>query len=449
MNNPFAKNIKKPNENNAKKKKPTLSINNRYATDLSLDSSNSNQDNKPKYKIPAKIPPKKETKPVEIKEEENTHQDPVNALFEDNKATEENVDDIFNQGSKEEPKIDEKKEKKIEELNTNTEVLIDNSKNGNEDNNIIDINEEQIEHIKEDDNNQVASLSPRSNESKEAKSIIINEEVPEVNDMNEVKDANGHEEQNVNTNEVIREEKKEEIENPYIVDSNNNEEEIIKLKKEILSLNNQLHVSKLKKSSFEAECNQYKNQIKSQSEIISQYKLKEINEEKYKKEIEILKSTLSNKDKEIDSLKKENSTLSQHLQSLSSFIKEYIEERENNKENEEEEQLDDQPNEHIEIPKQSDPAVQENKETNVEPPKEEKKEEVKEEVTRENPPVIVDNPPVIQKEVPKPKFKPKERTVINQPKSSLDEFLSNVESESVDNIFSKDDKEPLSKSLFD
>lgn len=61
MNNPFAKNIKKPNENNAKKTKPNLSINNRYATDLSLDSFTSNQDNKPKYKIPAKIPPKKES----------------------------------------------------------------------------------------------------------------------------------------------------------------------------------------------------------------------------------------------------------------------------------------------------------------------------------------------------------------------------------------------------
>ena len=216
-----------------------------------------------------------------------------------------------------------------------------------------------------------------------------------------------------------------------------------------MSLNNQLHVAKLKESSFEAECNQYKNQIKSQSEIISQYKLKEINEEKYKKEIEILKSTLTNKDKEIDTLKKENSTLGQHLQSLSSFIKEYIEERENNKDNEEEEQLDDQPNEQIEIPKQSDPAVQEIKETTnevIEEPKEQKKEEVKEEVTRENPPVKVNNPPVIQKEVPKPKFKPKER---NQPKTSLDDFLSNVESESVDNIFSKDDKDPLSKSLFD
>ena len=446
MNNPFAKNIKKPNE--TKKKKPNLSINNRYATDLSIDSSSSNQDNKPKYKVPAKIPPKKETKPVETKEEENTHQDPVNALFEDNKPTEDNVDDIFNQGTSEEPKIDEKKQ--IEEVNTNTEVLIDNSKNGNEDNNIVENNEEQIEHIKEDENNQVASLSPRSNESKEAKSII-NEEEPEVNDINEVKDANGHEEQNVNEviSNIREEEKKEEVESPYIVDSNNNEEEIIKLKKDIMSLNNQLHVAKLKESSFEAECNQYKNQIKSQSEIISQYKLKEINEEKYKKEIEILKSTLTNKDKEIDTLKKENSTLGQHLQSLSSFIKEYIEERENNKDNEEEEQLDDQPNEQIEIPKQSDPAVQEIKETTnevIEEPKEQKKEEVKEEVTRENPPVKVNNPPVIQKEVPKPKFKPKER---NQPKTSLDDFLSNVESESVDNIFSKDDKDPLSKSVFD
>ena len=113
MNNPFAKNIKKPNE--TKKKKPNLSINNRYATDLSIDSSSSNQDNKPKYKVPAKIPPKKETKPVETKEEENTHQDPVNALFEDNKPTEDNVDDIFNQGTSEEPKIDEKKQ--IEEVN--------------------------------------------------------------------------------------------------------------------------------------------------------------------------------------------------------------------------------------------------------------------------------------------------------------------------------------------
>ena len=179
-------------------------------------------------------------------------------------------------------------------VNTNTEVLIDNSKNGNEDNNIVENNEEQIEHIKEDENNQVASLSPRSNESKEAKSII-NEEEPEVNDINEVKDANGHEEQNVNEviSNIREEEKKEEVESPYIVDSNNNEEEIIKLKKEIMSLNNQLHVAKLKESSFEAECNQYKNQIKSQSEIISQYKLKEINEEKYKKEIEILKSTLT------------------------------------------------------------------------------------------------------------------------------------------------------------
>ena len=117
-----------------------------------------------------------------------------------------------------------------------------------------------------------------------------------MNDINEVKDANGHEEQNVNEviSNIREEEKKEEVESPYIVDSNNNEEEIIKLKKDIMSLNNQLHVAKLKESSFEAECNQYKNQIKSQREIISQYKLKEINEEKYKKEIEILKSTLSN-----------------------------------------------------------------------------------------------------------------------------------------------------------
>ena len=132
MNNPFAKNIKKPNE--TKKKKPNLSINNRYATDLSIDSSSSNQDNKPKYKVPAKIPPKKETKPVETKEEENTHQDPVNALFEDNKPTEDNVDDIFNQGTSEEPKIDEKKQ--IEEVNTNTEVLIDNQV-VNEDSNLL------------------------------------------------------------------------------------------------------------------------------------------------------------------------------------------------------------------------------------------------------------------------------------------------------------------------
>lgn len=448
MNNPFAKNVKKPNENNAKKKKPNLSINNRYATDLSLDSSSSNPENKPKYKVPAKIPPKKETKPVEIKEEDNTHKDPVNALFEDNKTAEDNVDDIFNQVNKEEPKIEEKKEKAIEEVNTNTEVVIDNSKNGNEENNVIDNNEEQIEHIKEEENNnnQIASVSP--NDSKEAKSVI-NEEEPEVNELNEVKDANGHEEQNSNTNQVIsnirEEENKEEIENHFIVDKSN-DDEIIQLKKEIMSLKNQLHLAKVKESSFEAECNQYKNQIKSQSEIISQYKLKEINEGKYKTEIEILKSTISNKDTEIDALKKENSTLSQHLQSLSSFIKEYIEQRENNKENEEEEQPeDDQPNEHIEIPKQSDPAVHEVKETNVVIEQDKEVIEPKQEEVKQEP--VIENPPVIQKEVPKPKFKPKERTVVNPPKTSLDDFLSNVES--VDNIFSKDDKEPLSKSLFD
>ena len=422
MNNPFANNIKKPNENNAKKTKPNLSINNRYATDLSLDSSTSNPDNKPKYKVPVKIPPKKES-PVEIKEEDNPHKEPVNALFEDNKQPID-VNDIFNQGNKE--------EKPIEEVNTNTEVLIE--KNGNEENN------EHIEHIKEEDNNnQIASMS---NDSKEAKSII-NEDEQEVN---EVKDANGHEEQNTHEviNNIKEEDNKEKIEEHYIIDNKSNEEEIIKLKKEIISLNNQLRLAKGKESSLDAECNQYKNQIKSQSEIISKYKFKEISESKYTIEIDILKSAISNKDTEINLLSKENSTLTQHLQSLSSFIKDYIEQRENDKENEEEEQIEETfPNKEITNQIQSDTPVHEIKENNVvsEQPKEiiENHEEVKQEP-------IIEKPAEIQKEVPKPKFKP---NVINPPKTSLDDFLSNVESESVDNIFSKDDKDPLSKSLFD
>ena len=340
MNNPFANNIKKPNENNAKKTKPNLSINNRYATDLSLDSSTSNPDNKPKYKIPAKIPPKKETQ-VEIKEEDNPHKEPVNALFEDNKQPID-VNDIFNQGNKE--------EKPIEEVNTNTEVLIE--KNGNEENN------EHIEHIKEEDNNnQIASMS---NDSKEAKSII-NEDEQEVN---EVKDANGHEEQNTHEviNNIKEEDNKEKIEEHCIIDNKSNEEEIIKLKKEIISLNNQLRLAKGKESSLDAECNQYKNQIKSQSEIISKYKFKEISESKYTIEIDILKSTISNKDTEINLLRKENSTLSQHLQSLSSFIKDYIEQREN----EEKEQIEKAlPNKDINNQNQSDTPIPEVNENNV------------------------------------------------------------------------------------
>lgn len=543
--NPFAKPAKKVVEINAKKKKQVLSINNRYrSSDFTgeKDSNNKDQTTKPKYKVPVKLPPKKEQgEQIQNSTPETKKEKKLESLFDDNKEENDKVESLFDYQEKDQTIHNEEHELKDdlfdnkvvyknEGENTNVNMFEgnkNNDKNGNEDN--VNDNAQNNHHINEEnkdiknelpspmsekdiENNheQIVSFSPKTTGSKDLLTLAndnkINKNTNSIqNELIASKDANGHEEQTNSNNEVEsggmnnhlsdQKENKSDIEE-YDINTNNDcakkEEEILKLKQEIMNLKFQLNLSQTKITSYEAEVNLYKNQIKTQNEIINQYKTNEINEEEYIKKIEILNDTIKTKDNKITLLNNENKSLNEHLQSLSSFIKEYIEEREKNKEPTTNEEIEKQINpisngEYIETnniknekEEQSNIEIQpiinnnniqieniehheeENKNniTEEEPPKQEKKDDVKPPQPKQinifqnnNNNEQEEKEKISTQEIPK-------KAPVNNQTSNLKpkHFLKpkpkfDFNEETVDSIFSfddtKDSKENMKKSIFD
>ena len=151
--NPFAKPVKKAVEINAKKKKPVLSINNRYcSSDFTgdKDSNNNDQTMKPKYKIPVKLPPKKEqSEQIQNPSPEAKNDKKVENLFEDNKEESDKVESLFDYQEKDQVTHNQKEQELNDDLFDNKvvyknegenqtanmfEMNKDNDKNGNEDN---------------------------------------------------------------------------------------------------------------------------------------------------------------------------------------------------------------------------------------------------------------------------------------------------------------------------
>ena len=117
--------------------------------------------------------------------------------------------------------------------------------------------------------------------------------------------------------------------NLHLLEEKSHEEEEIKvLKNEITTLKGELKLTNIKMVSIEQELQVYQKNVISNNKIINQYKTKQLNEDFYLNEIEILKKELQEKNKLILFLENTNKKLNNTISEQKDIIQELTEKRE-------------------------------------------------------------------------------------------------------------------------
>ena len=348
MSNPFGN----QNRKNQKPSKPALSINKRYCAGIDDLLNDDNNKNKAPSKISTKIPPKittnqninnnllfendsqdikkeetisnifeiENTTKIENEEDKKISNQQINDIFSGNEIKEEKTEIINNNDNHINIKNDNNKDNIIQdeqnengetfsktlfkkEEKTESHLLFNGNEITNEDNKLID------KSIDNNDNNNSTSSN------KENFSFPIHSKNEQNNSLSNIRtDPNGYEAQPTQLNNEIQlfEEKQKTV------------EEINQLKNEISSLKNELNIANIKIATVEHEVQLYMNNVSSQTEIINQYKMKEINEDYYLKEIELLKKEIQEKNNHISLLEDNNVKLNNTINEQSEIIKELI-----------------------------------------------------------------------------------------------------------------------------